>query len=135
MLAPFLPRIPNLELGFLYSFGSNVSTGRFTADYLLPFRLSADSVLFGEAHAEGWGFWKTPTVSITTPAGITTTTSTSSNRVDLSLGGGYRTMLGANSLLGVNGFYDASRLYNDWYSSGGVGWNTLQILPGTMPLI
>ena len=100
MLAPFLPKIPNLELGFLYSFGKNVRTGRFTADYTRSFRLSCDSVLFGEAHAEGWDFWKKPNVSITTPAGFTTTTSTANNRVDMSFGGGYRTMLGEGTLLG-----------------------------------
>ena len=61
------------------------------------------------------------TYPITTPAGFTTTTSTANNRVDLSFGGGYRTMLGAGTLLGVNGFYDTSRLFNKWYSSGGVG--------------
>jgi len=121
MLAPFLPRIPNLELGFLYYFGNRVSTGRFTADYLLPFRLGCDSVLFGEAHAEGWDFWKSPTVSVAAAPGFAVTTSATSNRVDLSFGGGYRTMLGANTLLGVNGFYDTSRLFNKWYSSGGVG--------------
>jgi hypothetical protein len=121
MLTPFLPKIPNLELGFLYSFGKNVRTGRFTADYVLPFKLSADSVLFGEAHAEGWDFWKKPSVSITSPAGFTTTTSSTNNRVDLSFGGGYRTMLGDGMMLGANGFYDASRLYNRWYSSGGIG--------------
>ncbi len=121
MLTPFLPRIPNLELGFLYYFGNRVNTGRFTADYVLPFRLSCDSVLFGEAHAEGWDFWKRPSVSVTTPAGFTVTTASTSNRVDLSFGGGYRTMLGANTLLGVNGFYDTSHLFNTWYSSGGVG--------------
>src|SRR5208283_4088208 len=121
MLAPFLPRIPNLELGFLYYFGNNVRAGRFTADYTLPFRLSSDSVLFGEAHAEGWDFWKSPTVSVAAAPGFAVTTSATSNRVDLSFGGGYRTMLGANTLLGVNGFYDTSRLFNKWYSSGGVG--------------
>jgi hypothetical protein len=121
MLTPFLPKIPNLEFGFLYSFGNNVRTGRFTADYVLPFKLSADSVLFGEAHAEGWDFWKRPDVSITTAAGFNTSTSPASNRVDLSFGGGYRTILGSNTLLGVNGFYDTSRLFNQWYSSGGVG--------------
>lgn len=121
MLAPFLPKIPNLEFGFLYSFGKNVRTGRFTADFTLPFHLSPDSVVFGEAHAEGWDFWKRPNVSITTPAGFTTATSTANNRVDLSFGGGYRTMLGSNTLVGVNAFYDTSRLFNKWYSSGGVG--------------
>ncbi len=58
MFSGIIPRISNLELGFLYSFGNNVRTGRFTADYVLPFRLNCDSVLFGEAHAEGWDFWK-----------------------------------------------------------------------------
>lgn len=121
MISPFFPKIPNLELGYLYYFGNHVRTGRFTADYMLPFYLSPNSVVFGEAHGEGWGFWKKPTVTITTPAGFTTTTSTANSRVDLSFGGGYRTMLGRNALVGVNGFYDTSRLYNRWYSSGGVG--------------
>lgn len=121
MLSPFLPRIPNLELGFLYYFGNRVNTGRFTADYVLPLRLGCDSVLFGEAHAEGWDFWKRSTVSVAAAPGFTVTTSDTNNRVDLSFGGGYRTMLGANTLLGVNGFYDTSRLFNKWYSSGGVG--------------
>jgi hypothetical protein len=121
MLTPFLPKIPNLEFGFLYSFGKNVRTSRFTADYVLPFKLSADSVLFGEAHAEGWDFWKRPSVSVAAPPPFTVTTSVTSNRVDLSFGGGYRTMLGDGVLLGVNGFYDSSRVFNKWYSSGGVG--------------
>lgn len=130
MLGPFLPTIPNLELGFLYYFGKNVRTGRFTADYVLPFRLSADSVLFGEAHAEGWGFWKKPSVSIMTPAGFRTTTSTARRRVDLSFGGGCRTMIGERALLGVNGFYDTTRLYDKWYPSGGVGLEMATILAG-----
>jgi len=121
MLSPFLPRIPNLELGFLYYFGNQVRTGRFTADYVFPFRLGCDSVLFAEAHAEGWGFWKKPSVSVAAEPGFTVTTSDTSNRVDLSFGGGYRTMLGPNTLFGVNGFYDTSHLFNKWHSSGGVG--------------
>jgi hypothetical protein len=107
-VSPCLPRIPNLELGFLYYFGNQVRTGRFTADYLFPIRLGPVAVLFGEAHAEGWNFWKRPSGA-------------ANNRIDLSLGGGYRTMLSVNSLVGVNGFYDASRLYSTWYSSGGLG--------------
>lgn len=125
LLAPFLPKIPNLELGFLYSFGKNVRTGRFTADYVIPFRLSADSVLFGEAHAEGWDFWKRPHLSTIYSTGGVTTTSTARGRVDLSFGGGYRRMVGDSTLVGVNGFYDSSYVYTDlysqWYSSGGIG--------------
>jgi len=108
MLGCYLPRISNLELGFLYSFGNRVRTGRFTADYVLPMSLGKDALLFGEAHGEYQGFWKK------TPDG-------SQNRTDLSLGGGYRKMLGDNALLGANAFYDSSRLFNRWYSSGGLG--------------
>jgi hypothetical protein len=132
MLAPFLPKIPNLELGFEYSFGKNVRTGGFTADYVLPFEQSADSVLFVEAHAEGWGFWKREPVSPAAGPVFTSIKSSTSNRIDLSLGVGYRTMAAASTLLGVNGFYDASRLgvnspyntsnlFSRWHSSGGVG--------------
>jgi hypothetical protein len=107
MLRGILPLIPNLQFGYLYNFGNNrVSSGRFTADYLLPISLSADSTLFGEAHTEFQDFWKT---------------SSFNNRVDLSFGGGYRTFVRRDTLLGVNGFYDTSRLGGTWYSSGSVG--------------
>ncbi len=39
----------------------------------------------------------------------------------MSFGGGYRTFLSRDTLLGVNGFYDTSRLGGTWYSSGSVG--------------
>ena len=130
MFNGIIPRISNLELGFLYNFGNNVRMGRFSADYVLPFSLSCDSVIFGEAHTEWENFWKTPTVSVTSVSGSTVTTSGSSNRVDLSFGGGYRTMLGESTLVGVNGFYDASRLFNKWYSSGGVGLEMAALLCG-----
>jgi Inverse autotransporter, beta-domain len=121
MFDSFLPKIPNLQVGFLYCFGNKVRTGRFTADYVLPFNLGCDSVLFGEAHAEALDFWKRSSASVAAAPGFTVTTSDTSNRVDLSFGGGYRRMLCANALLGVNGFYDTSHLFNKWYSSGGIG--------------
>jgi len=130
MFSGIIPRISNLELGFLYNFGNNVRMGRFSADYVLPFNLSCDSVIFGEAHGEWENFWKTPTVSVTLGSGSTVTTSGTSNRVDLSFGGGYRTMLGGGTLVGVNGFYDASRLFNTWYLSGGVGLEWAALLCG-----
>jgi hypothetical protein len=116
MLQGILPLIPNLQFGYLYDFGNNrVSSGRFTADYLLPFSLSPDSMIFGEAHTEFQDFWKTHSFN---------------NRVDMSFGGGYRTLLSRNTLLGVNGFYDTSRLGGTWYSSGGVGLQMAALLPG-----
>jgi hypothetical protein len=122
MLAPFLPKIPNLEFGFLYSFGRNVSAGRFTADYLIPVNLNADSAVFGEVHAEGQDFWKRASnATVAGGPGALVTTPSANTRVDLSLGGGYRTMLGSSALAGVNGFYDTTRLFDQWYSSGGLG--------------
>src|SRR5271157_213002 len=114
MLRGILPLIPNLQFGYLYDFGNNrVSSGRFTADYLLPFSLSPDSMIFGEAHTEFQDFWKTRSFN---------------NRVDMSFGGGYRTLLKCNTLLGVNGFYDTSRLGSTWYSSGSVGFQMAALI-------
>ncbi|MFC1835188.1 hypothetical protein ACFL2Q_10695 [Thermodesulfobacteriota bacterium] len=132
MFAPLLPKIPNLEFGFMYSFGRNVRTGRFTADYILPFELGRNSVLFGEVHAERLDFWSKASVSPSEGPVFTAIKSSTSNRTSLSLGAGYRTMVGENTLIGVNGFYDASRFGGDspydtstffsrWDSSGGVG--------------
>ncbi|MEW6113944.1 MAG: hypothetical protein AB1664_17555, partial [Thermodesulfobacteriota bacterium] len=115
MFPGILPPIPNLQIGYLYSFGPNVRGGRFTADYLLPVNLGGRSVVFGEAHTEFQSFWNTDSYN---------------NRVDISLGGGYRTLLGRDTLLGVNGFYDTSRLGNTWYSSGSLGFEMAAILPG-----
>jgi hypothetical protein len=128
MFSGIMPYVPNLELGFLYNIGTSVSTGRFTLDYVRPFKLSCDSVIFGEAHTEWLGFWTRPIIYIPSNPNFTVRTSTANNRVDLSFGGGYRRMLGENFLLGVNGFYDASRLFNKWYSSGGVGLETAALL-------
>jgi hypothetical protein len=112
-----MPRIPNLELGFLWSVGNNVRAGRLSADYLLPFRLGSEAVVFGEVHAEFQDFWKTP------PGGA-------NNRVDLSFGGGYRRIIANSTLLGLNGFYDTSRLFGAWYSSGSLGLEMAAIIPG-----
>lgn len=103
-----LPNIPNLQLGYIYNFGQNVRAGRASVDYLLPVNLGNDSTIYGEAHGEFQSFWKT-------------TPGSSNNRTDLSLGGGYRRMLGSRALVGLNGFFDTSKLYGNWYSSGSAG--------------
>jgi hypothetical protein len=117
ILRGILPLIPNLQFGYLYNFGNDrVSSGRFTADYLLPLSLSPDSMIFGEAHTEFQDFWKTRSFN---------------SRVDMSFGGGYRTFFGRDTLLGVNGFYDTSRLGDTWYSSGGVGFEMAALVGGS----
>ena len=121
MLRDILPLIPNLQFGYLYDFGSNrVSQGRFTADYLLPLSLGRSSTVFGEAHTEFQSFRNTKSGF---SSGV-------NNRVDISLGGAYRTFLRRDTLLGVNGFYDTSRLGGTWYSSGSVGLEMAALLPG-----
>lgn len=108
MLGAYMPTIPSLEFGFQYFFGNKVRSGQASFDYLLPFNLGNSSVVFGEAHGNWWNFAQRPAGG-------------ASNRVDLSIGGGYRKILSEQLLVGVNGFYDSSRLFNNWYSSGGVG--------------
>jgi hypothetical protein len=121
MLRGILPLIPNLQFGYLYDFGNNrVRGGRFTADYLAPLGLSADAVIFGEAHAEFENFRKTLT-SAPTESGF-------NNRVDMSFGGGFRKFLRRDTLLGVNAFYDTARLGGAWYSSGSVGFEMAALL-------
>lgn len=117
MLHGLLGPVPNLEVGYLYSFGKRVRTGRLTLDYLLPVSLGPDSVVFGEAHTVFTDFWKTPSGSL-------------NNRVDLSLGGGYRSMLNHKTLVGVNGFYDTSRLSGTWYSSGSLEFEIAALIAG-----
>jgi len=130
MLQGILPLIPNLQFGYLYNFGNNsVSSGRFTADYLLPISLSRDSTLFGEAHTEFQDFRNT-TASASTSGTTTRTVSGFNNRTDMSFGGGYRTLHRHDTLLGVNGFYDTSRLGGNWYSSGSVGFETAVLVSG-----
>lgn len=108
MLSAYMPTIPNLELGFQYYFGNKVRSGQVSGDYLLPYNLGNDAVVFGEAHGNYWDFAQKP------PGGA-------SHRVDLSLGGGYRKIVSNQLLVGINGFYDTSRLFSQWYSSGSVG--------------
>ncbi len=60
MLPCMLPPIPNLEFGWLYTFGKEVSTGCATADYLLPLFSRQTSILFAEAHGEYQDYWKKP---------------------------------------------------------------------------
>ena len=110
-----LPPIPNLQFGYIYSFGQTVRSGRFTVDYLRPVSVGENSAVFCEAHAEFQGFWNSVGFN---------------NRTDISLGGGYRTIKRNSTLLGVNGFYDTTHLGSSWYSSGSLGVEFAVLLPG-----
>lgn len=124
MFQGLLPPIPNLQLGYLYSSSNNYGAGRVTGDYLKPFSLSKESFVFGEAHAEGWNFWSSGGTNGNSGGGV-------NNRVDMSLGGGYRKFFGNQALIGINGFYDTTRLTGKWYSSGSLGLQAAWLLPGS----
>ena len=124
------PKIPNLEFGFNYMFGSNLRQSRWSIDYLIPMGFGPDATLFAEAHGESvisksstWvpflnNFWQ-----LTAPG--------DQSRLDLSFGIGYRRIFAQDLLLGVNAFYDTTRLYGpSWRSSGGYGLEMAANGPG-----
>jgi hypothetical protein len=121
MFKDILPPISNLEIGYLYQFGNVISTGRLTFDYVLPAYPASDSAAFGEAHAEFTNFGKI--IQRLFSSGDTTTRERGyRDRIDLSLGGGYRKIIRDTLLLGVNGFADTTKVADQWYGSGGVGF-------------
>jgi hypothetical protein len=130
MLSTILPLIPNLEIGYLYNFGDRVSTGRLTTDYVLPISIGRDAVGFGEFHGEFANFRKA--VARIFRSGDTTTSLTGfRDRIDISIGGGYRKLLNESLLIGVNGFYDTCELGGGrWFGSGGVGFEMAGLLVG-----
>ena len=137
MFSDLLPLIPNLEVGYLYSFGKSLAAGRLTVDYFQPVSLGANSVVFGEAHGEFTDFWKTlPSIwrRVDSSVSLTTTTTTEHNgfneRADLAIGGGYRTLVSKNTLLGINSFFDSTKLGGAWYTSGGIGLEFAALLSG-----
>lgn len=129
LLEGILPRIPNLEFGYQYGFGNRVSTGRFTFDYRFPVNFGTSAVAFGEVHSEFQNFWKTLR-SLTITETTTTSQTGIDDRLDFSAGGGFRKLFGESTLLGLNAFYDGSRIAGQWYSSGSLGFEMAAILPG-----
>lgn len=114
MFSRIVPNISNLDIGFTYIFGDVISTGSLWADYLVPISTAPGSLLFTESHLEYMGYWKSPTNG--SPGLVDST-----NRLDLSFGGGYRKRLAWDAMVGVNAFIDRSRIFRNWYGSWGVG--------------
>ncbi len=129
MLRAWLPVIPNLQFGFNYLFGRNLSQTWWSADYVLPISITTADMVFAEAHANSANsastgnfpflnnFWKQG------PAGL-------QNRIDLSLGLGYRKFLNENVLVGAYGFFDTTRLSGSWKSAGSIGFQAAMNGPG-----
>ena len=108
MFQGILPKIPNLQFGYDYTFGPQLRAGTASVDYLLPFKLGTDSTIYGETHGEF------QSLSIAQPG-------SPNNSVELCFGGGYRRMFGKHTMLGVNSFFDTTKLSGAWYPSGSAG--------------
>ena len=108
MFQGILPKIPNLQLGYYYTFGPQLRAGSASVDYLLPFKLGTDSTIYGEAHGEF------QSLSIAPPG-------SPNNSVELCFGGGYRRMFGNHTMVGLHSFFDTTKLSGIWYPSGSAG--------------
>ncbi len=117
MFQGILPKIPNLQLGYNYTFGPQLRAGTASVDYLLPFKLGVDSTIYGEAHGELQSF------SIAQPG-------SPNNSVDLCLGGGYRRMFGNSTMIGLHSFFDTTRMSGVWYPSGSLGFEMAAMVAG-----
>jgi hypothetical protein len=124
-----MPTIPNLQFGFNYLFGRNLTQSWWSADYVLPMSLTRSDLVFGEAHVDSsnsastGGFPFLNNLWQQGPAGL-------QNRIDLSFGLGYRKFIGDNLLVGAYGFYDSTRLTGSWRSAGSVGFQVAANGPG-----
>jgi len=112
-----------------------VRLGRGIIDYLLPIDVAPGTTLFGEIHGEFQDFWKKPSSkTVLAPAvgvaGLRDVPIASQQRIDFSAGGGVRRGINSNSIIGVNAFFDTTKVDNRWYSSGGLGLELLARLPG-----
>ncbi len=128
MFRDLMPVIPNLEFGYTLSFGPEVRQGRAWGDYVLPIRLGTSHVAFGEVHGEYVTRGNRQALTPPQTPGFTTNVFASEDRIDLSFGGGYRTIINDSVMLGGNAFYDSSRLFGTWYASGGFGLETCAIM-------
>jgi Inverse autotransporter, beta-domain len=99
---------PTLSSGAIYRFGDDDRGSRLTMDFFLPTRMGRSSSFFVESRAE----YRDPFAHL--PA-------SGSRRLDLDLGLGWRKVGHDGAMVGINTFWDTSRLSGDWYASAGFG--------------
>mgnify|MGYP000855227103 FL=1 len=117
MFQGLMPQIPNLQLGYNYTFGSQLRAGAASVDYLLPFKIGADTTVYGEAHGEF------QSISISQPG-------SPNNSTELAFGGGYRRMLGQHTMVGIHSFFNTAKLYDAWYPSASAGVEFASMISG-----
>jgi hypothetical protein len=121
MFTGLLPKIPNVEFGFRYDFGPSLSSLRTYADLLKPVWLNHNSSIFIEGRGEYQSAPELPDLDLPSQPQFIQFLSVDKSRTDISMGGGYRRLITDDFMVGVNGFYDTSRIFGRWYGSGGIG--------------
>jgi hypothetical protein len=117
MFQGIMPEIPNLQIGYNYTFGPQIKAGTASVDYLLPFKIDAGTTVYGEAHGEF------QTLSIVQPG-------SPNNSTELCFGGGYRRMLSKHTMVGLHSFYNTAKLSGTWYPSGSAGVEFASMISG-----
>lgn len=108
MLSGILPEIPNLEIGYLYTFAEEARRGALTLDYSAPFQINKVNTILFETHGRFDDFFESFFGDDEAVAQIF-------------LGGAYRWRITPNSLVGFNSFLRFNRISKAWYTSGVVG--------------
>ncbi len=108
MLNGILPQIPNLEIGYLYTFAEEDRRGALTLDYSAPFQINKKNTILFETHGRFDDFFESFFGDDEAVAQIF-------------LGGAYRLRITPNTLVGFNSFLRFNRISKTWYTSGVVG--------------
>ena len=115
LLQGILPHIPNLQLGYFYSWDRQPQ-GRLILDYTCPVKWGRD-VVFAEIHSRFQDLVKTIGGDPNPDAQVL-------------FGGGYRHRMTREIMVGANGFYNTTRLSGQWRSSGIAGLELCFLTPG-----
>ncbi|MEW6529325.1 MAG: hypothetical protein AB1473_00710 [Thermodesulfobacteriota bacterium] len=134
-----LPKWANLDFGFNITFNNSLTTGSYFLDLLVPVQRSARECFFIEAHGEYLGYWRNKSEALNqstlpffaVPVELITTSAidSSPNRHDFSFGAGYRKLFDSSTLVGINSFVDLSRVFDEWHSSWGWGFEFAALCP------
>lgn len=120
---PRCPLQPALTTGFDYTSSTSGSSSSLVADYFYPVDSSPCRVLFVETRLSQTAFWgQDPLWDRDALAGSNLDpTDYASDRVDFSVGAGWRGLLPSGFIVGANAFLDSFGLDSTWYASLGGG--------------
>ncbi|MFH0825225.1 MAG: hypothetical protein V2B18_20940 [Pseudomonadota bacterium] len=106
-----IPRVRNLELGCLYTFGAGSPKALFVADYFFPVTIGGTNTVFGEFH----GRFENPIKSLLG-------TDAPDSNAQMLVGGGYRKRFSFGVMAGANFFFNRTRIAGNWHRSGAAGF-------------